>query len=95
MTERQMTERQKTQHQMTEHQMTERWMTERRMTERRIKERRITERRMTKCEKRPNDEWLNAERTERRKWQEFWHITFIYSKHCLAASYYDITIRLG
>jgi hypothetical protein len=90
MTERQMTERQKTQHQMTEHQMTERWMIERRMAERRI-----TERRMTKGKKKNNDEWLNAERTQRRKWQEFWHITFIYSKHCLAASYYDITIRLG
>ncbi len=78
------TERRKTKHQMTKHRMTERWktkhqMTERGMTECWMTECQMTEHRMTEGQKRRNDEWLNTEWTEHRKWHEFLQISFIYS----------------
>ncbi len=77
------TERQKTECRMTEPRMTEWRKTQHQMTERRMTERQMTERRMTERQIRRNDEWLNAEWAECRKWHEFLHISFIYSKHCL------------
>ncbi len=100
-TERRMTERRMTERRMTERRMTERRKTQRRKTQRWKTQRRKTQRRMTKHRKTlsrkiPNTEWPNAEldKTSKMRWI-FTLIIIIYSNFPAAASYYDITVRLG